>query len=91
MCNDKNKKIINKTMGAYECLKCGFFYGKDRLVIAFGSLPCPFCGGRKVIFNQSNDRKLTWAVCVSCKASGPHCENIKDVISKWNDRNRFGV
>lgn len=90
-CKDKSKKMINKSVGAYQCAKCSCFYGENRLVIAFGALSCPYCGGRKIIFDQTEDRKLTWAVCVSCKASGPHCENIKDVIPSWNSRNNIGI
>jgi len=91
ICKNKGKKMINKSMGTYECAKCSCFYGENRLVIAFGALPCPFCGGRKIIFDQTENSKFTWAVCVLCRAAGPHCENIKDVIPGWNSRNNIGI
>lgn len=44
-------------------------------------LPCPFCGGKAVLFRQR-----AWVICENCKTEGELCENSEKAIEKWNTR-----
>lgn len=53
-------------------------------------LPCPFCGGHKIIAWKSDDvidDNPVWCVfCQDCEAEGPHDLSRTAVASKWNYR-----
>lgn len=51
-----------------------------------GLLPCPFCGGNKLI--SGGDDKIVWVRCLDCDALGPnHYRTGRD----WNIRDTAGM
>ncbi len=47
--------------------------------------PCPFCGGKPVIYKSMSDRKA-WIVCSECGATSPSSFREKTAIKAWNRR-----
>jgi Lar family restriction alleviation protein len=52
--------------------------------------PCPFCGVETytgVEIHEVPHIGISYSVkCEACKVNGPHADNVKDAIEKWNRR-----
>ena len=47
--------------------------------------PCPFCGGKPVIYKSMPDRRA-WVMCSECGATSPSGFREKTAIKAWNRR-----
>ena len=47
--------------------------------------PCPFCGGKPVIYKSMLNR-MVWVVCSECDATSLSSFNEETVIEAWNRR-----
>lgn len=47
--------------------------------------PCPFCGGKPVIYKSMPGRKA-WIVCSGCGATSSYSYSEKTAIEAWNKR-----
>ena len=47
--------------------------------------PCPFCGGKPVIYKSISDRKA-WVMCSECGATSSSGFREKTAIRAWNRR-----
>ena len=47
--------------------------------------PCPFCGGKPVIYKSMSDRRA-WVMCSECGATSPSGFREKTAIKAWNRR-----
>ena len=51
--------------------------------------PCPFCGGKPLIYKSMLDRTV-WVVCSECGATSPSSFSEETVIEAWNRRMNDG-
>lgn len=47
--------------------------------------PCPFCGGKPVIYKSVLDRTV-WVMCSECGATSSYSYSEKTAIKAWNRR-----
>lgn len=62
----------------------------SKTVPVVGCEPCPFCGSSNIHNWSSDDHdpgSPSWScMCFSCECEGPHCDDERESVERWNRR-----